>query len=59
MLKLSSLVNPEEKADFDFDIKKIDFVYEGAVFAYGIQRYYLKQDVPMIESGYTSILQKN
>lgn len=40
-------------------MRKIDWLAEGTNLQYGIQRYYLKQDVPMIESGYRSILQKN
>jgi len=59
LLKLCDIISPKDKDDFQFDVRKIDFLKEGVNMQYGIQRYYLKQDVPMLELGYRSILQKN
>lgn len=60
--KLVSVFNqmsPAEKKLFDFDVSKVDYVKEGRRMMYGIQRYYLDQDVPPFGSGIRSVLQMN
>lgn len=56
LLKICALVDPKEAADFEFDPRKINFPREGAMMLYGIQRYYLEQDVPLTGSGWRGIL---
>lgn len=52
-------MSPEEQKIFEFDTKKLDWFVEGGKMIYGLQRNYLKQDVPRLESGWRGILQKN
>lgn len=52
-------MDPADRLDFEFDIRKINFTEEGARMMYGIQRYYLNQDVPLVDSGIRGILQLN
>lgn len=52
-------MSPAEKKMFDFDVSKIDYVKEGKNMMYGLQRYYLDQDVPLCNSGIRSVLQMN
>ena len=59
LLKILPLIDPKEAADFEFDPRKMNFPKEGALMMYGIQRYYLEQDVPLIDSGNRGILQLN
>lgn len=49
-------MSPEEQKVFDFDTKKLDWHVEGGKMVYGLQRFYLKQDTPKVESGYRGIL---
>jgi len=42
LLKLCDIISPKDKDDFQFDVRKIDFLKEGVNMQYGIQRYYLK-----------------
>lgn len=59
LLQVMEQISPLDKNDFLCDPRDINFPKEGARMLYGIQRYYLNQDVPTISSGYRSILQLN
>ena len=52
-------ISKQDLEDFMFDIRRIDLATEGKKFMYGLDRFYNHHDVPSIESGYSSILQKN
>ena len=59
LLKIIPMISPKDIADFEFDPRKVNFPKEGARMLYGIQRYYLDQDVPLCDSGLRGILQQN
>ena len=50
--RLLEVMSPEEKLEFDFDIRNIDWNSAYYDFIYGMRKFYLKEDTPTVESGY-------
>ena len=59
LLKILNFMSEEDKKMFVFDPRLINWKEEGAKFVYGLQKFYLLQDVPNYDSGYRGILQMN
>jgi hypothetical protein len=51
LLELSNAMSAQDKKDFMFDPNDIDIGLSGIQFMSGLHRYYIKEDVPSIESG--------
>ncbi len=57
--EMTGLVEKMDASDADeflCDPRKVDFANEGAMLMYGIQRYYMNQDVPVQGSGIRQIV---
>ena len=44
-MKTVELLSEDERREFDFDTRKIDWNIAGAIFTYGIGKYYLNQNL--------------
>lgn len=52
-------MSPQDHEDFFCDVSKVDMVKTAKTFMNGIQRYYINEDLPGIDSGFTQVIQKN
>ena len=52
-------MSPQDKVDFFCDIREIDIQNEYKSMFYGVQRYILKIDIPLPETGFRQLCQKN
>ena len=52
-------MSTDDKKMFVFDPRQLDWFEEGSKFMYGLQKFYLLQDVPNYDSGYRGFLQMN
>ena len=53
------MIKPEERSEFDIDIRSIDWRECFFAFTFGIRRFFLKEDVPSPEMRFQQLLQKN
>lgn len=51
-------MSPEEKIEFNFDISGIDWSKSYSGFQFGIRKFFMKEDVPAPELGFTQVLAK-
>lgn len=53
------LMTPEDEELFYCDVRKVDLLEQGRNLIYGFQRFYVKEDVPIMETGLKQIIRKN
>lgn len=58
-IKVWNLMSVEEKAEFPFDIRLVNWNICLPGFAFGIRRYFLREDCLSPESGFNQVLRKN
>jgi hypothetical protein len=58
-LYVNSLMSPEEQEIFFMDLTKVNMITMSRQLTYGIQKYYLGQDVPNVDYGFRQIVRKN
>ena len=51
LIDLYQRMSPSDKIDFLCDPRQIDIKDAGIKFASGLHRYYIKEDIPAIETG--------
>lgn len=57
--KILSLMSAEDQREFPIDVRKIDWRKAVSEFAYGIRRFYIKEDIVSPLTSYTQLLSKN
>jgi hypothetical protein len=59
LLEVINLMTYEDKELFFCDVRRINWNEEGRNLIHGIQRYYIKEDVPSLDSGLHQIMRTN
>ena len=59
VIELQSLVHPNDKNDFFFDVRSLYYFKQSVGSIYGYQRFLFKQDMPTLDAGFQAILKKN
>lgn len=57
--KILTLMSAEDQREFPIDVRKIDWRKAVSEFAYGIRRFYIKEDIVSPLTTYTQLLSKN
>jgi hypothetical protein len=58
-LKVCDSLNENDRNEFLIDLRKIDVGAEGRNYIYGLAKYYMREDIPAIDSGLRQIVQMN
>ena len=56
---IDTMMSPQDKLDFFCDIREVDLSQTYKGMFYGVQRYFMKIDIPLPETGFRQLCQKN